>query len=54
MKKQVNIRMEDDLKKRLEAEAKEEGRSFNNLINKVLCDHVADRLVKRHWKEKEK
>ena len=53
MKVQVNIRMEDDLKKRLEAEAKGEGRSLNNLIVHVLSDYLARRLVKRYWKEKE-
>lgn len=45
--------MEEDLKERLEKEARNDGRSLNNLINKVLCDFVAKRIVEKHWKEKE-
>jgi len=53
MKVQVNIRMEDDLKKRLEAEAEKDGRSLNNMIVHILCGYVAERIVKRYRKEKE-
>ena len=53
MRVQVNIRMERDLKQRLEKEAKEHGRSLNNLLVHVLSDYMARRLVKRYWEEKE-
>ena len=36
MKTQVNIHMDDDLKTSLEELARKDGRSLNNLINKVL------------------
>ena len=45
MKVYYNLRMEKDLKDRLDAEAKAEGRSFNNLVNHILCEHVAERIV---------
>lgn len=54
MKVQVNIRMEEDLKARLEELARKDGRSLNNLINKVLCDFVAKGIVERYRKEKDK
>ena len=47
-----NLRMSKDLKARLEGLAKKDGRSLNNLINKVLCDFVAKEIVGRHRKEK--
>ena len=48
-----NLRMSKDLKARLEELARKDGRSLNNLINKVLCDFVAKRIVERYRKEKE-
>ena len=49
-----NLRMSKDLKARLEELARKDGRSLNNLINKVLCDFVAKNIVERYRKEKEK
>ena len=49
-----NLRMTKDLKARLEELAVKDGRSLNNLINKVLCDFVAEQIVKKYRKEKEK
>jgi len=46
--------MTKDLKARLEELAVKDGRSLNNLINKVLCDFVAEQIVKKYRKEKEK
>lgn len=54
MKTSYNLRIEEDLKARLEELARNDGRSLNNLINKVLCDFVAKEIVERHRKEKEK
>ena len=48
-----NLRMTKDLKARLEELARKDGRSLNNLINKVLCDFVAEQIVKKYRKEKE-
>lgn len=54
MKTSYNLRIEEDLKARLEELARKDGRSLNNLINKVLCDFVAKGIVERYRKEKEK
>lgn len=35
-----NLRMSKDLKERLEKLARKDGRSLNNLINKVLTDYA--------------
>jgi len=37
---QVSLRMEKELKERLEALAKEDGRSLSNYVVRVLADHV--------------
>ena len=52
MKTSYNLRIEEDLKARLEELARKDGRSLNNLINKVLCDFVAKEIVERYRKEK--
>ena len=54
MKTSYNLRIDEDLKARLEELARKDGRSLNNLINKVLCDFVAKRIVEKHWKEKDR
>ena len=54
MKTSYNLRIEEDLKARLEELAKKDGRSLNNLINKVLCGFVAKNIVERYRKEKDK
>ena len=41
-KTRTNITIEKELKSQLEEQAKKEGRSFNNLIIKILKDHVQD------------
>ena len=38
--RQVNVRITDELKKQLEQMAKEDQRSFNNLVNKILTEAV--------------
>ena len=37
---QVSLRMEKELKERLEALAKEDGRSLSNYVVRILTDHV--------------
>ena len=55
MKTQVNIRMDDTLKKDLEDMAQEEGRALNNLINHLLkCAVVSNGIIKRAKVRKEK
>ena len=44
--------MSKDLKERLEELARADGRSLNNLINKVLCDFMVEKM-KKNRKEKE-
>lgn len=39
--KPTSLRIPESLKKKLEQKAKEEGRSFNNMVNKLLSDSVA-------------
>ena len=38
--KPTSIRIPADIKKKLEQMAKEDGRSFNNLVNKILNEVV--------------
>jgi len=55
MKTQINIRMEKELKAKLEQMAKEEGRSLNNMVVYILkCAVVNDGILRRsRVKEKE-
>lgn len=39
--KPTSVRIPESLKKKLEQKAKEEGRSFNNLVNRLLSEVVA-------------
>jgi predicted HicB family RNase H-like nuclease len=39
--KPTSLRISESLKKKLEQKAKEEGRSFNNLVNRLLSEAVA-------------
>ena len=39
--KPTSIRIPESLKKKLESKAKEEGRSFNNMVNRLLSEAVA-------------
>lgn len=39
--KPTSVRIPESLKKKLEQKAKEDGRSFNNMVNKLLSDAVA-------------
>ena len=41
-KTRTNITIEKELKAQLEEQAKKEGRSFNNLVIKILSDYVED------------
>ena len=39
--KPTSVRIPESLKKKLEQKAKEEGRSFNNMVNRLLSEAVA-------------
>lgn len=39
--KPTSVRLPESLKKKLEKKAKSEGRSFNNMVNRLLAESVA-------------
>ena len=43
----LNIRIDDKLKKKLEAQAKREDRSMSNLVLKVLRDYIAEHSLQK-------
>lgn len=43
MKEQIHIYVEKEVKERLEQLAEKDGRSLNNLVNKVLREYVEGR-----------
>ena len=47
MKEQIHIYVEKEVKERLEKLAEKDGRSLNNLINKVLREFVAGKKSER-------
>ena len=47
MKEQIHIYVEKEVKERLEKLAEKDGRSLNNLVNKVLREFVEGRKNER-------
>ena len=47
MKDQIHIYVEKEIKERLEKLAEKDGRSLNNLVNKVLREFVTEKKSKR-------
>ena len=43
MKEQIHIYIEKEIKEKLEKLAEKDGRSLNNLVNKVLREYVEER-----------
>lgn len=43
MKEQIHIYVEEEIKEKLEKLAEKDGRSLNNLVNKILREFVEER-----------
>ena len=47
MKVQIHVIIEKEIKEKLEQLAEKDGRSLNNLVNKVLREYVTEKKSKR-------
>ena len=51
MKKQLPVRIEEEIQEALKQLAKEDKRSFSNYINMVLENHIEEEMKKKKYKK---